>query len=344
MEFDQPLLWYLLLTYTLYLVFWWWVRRSKKPEPSLGFSSLSLLPSVSSGLKPIIYKILPYLRLVGLFFIVLALARPKVGTEKMVVMTGGIAIEMVIDKSGSMNQKMEFEGAEVSRLSVAKKVFQGFLIGDGGSLKGRIADRVGMITFAGFTEEVAPLSQDLKTLAHLAGTVSLASKGEDGTMMGDALYYASLRLAAAEDYLKENGEEIPSKVIILLTDGQQSRGGLDPIEAAQFAADKGIKVYALAIVPPATSFGGGFFGLLNQRLDTQGLEQIASLTGGAFFKAEDGDQLTKIYSKIDSLEKTGFQSSFTRYKEYYKSFLSLGLLLLAIELILDWFYLKRANL
>ena len=343
MEFDQPLLWYLLLAYLLYLIVWWWVRL-KKEEPALGFSSLSLLPATSSGLKPILYKILPYLRLVALFLIILALARPKVGTEKMMVMTGGIAIEMVIDRSSSMNQKMDFEGADVSRLTVAKKVFQGFLLGDGGQLKGRIADRVGMITFAGFTEEVAPLSQDLKTLAHLAGTVTSATKGEDGTMIGDALYYAALRLAAAEDYLKESGEEIPSKVIILLTDGQQTRGGLEPLEAAQFAADKGIKVYALAIVPPSTSFGGGFFGLLNQRLDTQSLEQIAAVTGGAFFKAEDGDQLTQIYKKIDRLEKTGFQTSFTRYQEYYKSFLSLGLLLLALELILDWFYLKRARL
>ncbi|MBT4285715.1 MAG: VWA domain-containing protein [Deltaproteobacteria bacterium] len=172
-----------------------------------------------------------------------------------------------------------------------------------------------------------------------------AIKIEDGTMIGDALYYAVLRLVAVDELLKKAGKSEPdyhvkSKIIILLTDGQQTRGGMNPIEAANFAKENNIKIYTIAIADSElyqknNTLLGQFFSLNPSQVDTRLIEEVAGITGGLFSKAKSGEGLIKIYEKINLLEKSKFEEKFTTYKEQFRLFVYLGLGLLVLELILS---------
>ncbi len=335
MEFEWPRV---LLLIPLLLLFWLLTRL--RPGRAFCFSASSLLPR-HSGLRPLLLPLLPWLRLAALILLLIALARPRTGLEKARVQESGIVMEMLLDRSSSMTETMTFQGRETNRLGAAVEVFTRFLLGDGKKLEGRGADRIGLIAFAGFVDEIAPLSMDHLTLAHLAQTLRPAERSEDGTMIGDALRYAVLRLAAAQNYLQEDGRPIQSKVILLLTDGQQTQGGLDPIAAAQLAAKEGIKIYAVALAPePRSPFGGRLFNFILPQLDTRLIEEAAQITGGGFFKAADGEELLEIYRQINELEKTRFAETFTLYEESFTLFVWPGLFLLFVELVLGRLYLQ----
>ncbi|MDT8447099.1 MAG: VWA domain-containing protein [bacterium] len=335
-----------LVFFLVYLVFFLW-HFKHKGGAALLVPDLGGLVKGSVSPRVMAANLLPWLRLVCVALIAVALSQPRVGETAVTTEQEGVAILMIMDRSSSMLDPMVFRGQETERLEVVKKVFEEFVLGDGSQLKGRPGDRIGLITFAGFAEEISPLTLDHQSLVHFARTVQVAQRFEDGTMIGDALEQATLRMIAYQGLLKRQGHDqldLRSKVMILLTDGQQSQGGVDPLEAAQMAKQNGIRLYSIAIVGNQRSAFGGlgsFFRLNNPFLDTSLIEEAARMTGGGFFKADTGESLVQVYQKIDELEKTKFEEKRVVYKERFASFLVPALVLLLLELALSWGPLRK---
>jgi len=329
----------------LFLLLQAWRKKGGKHRAAIRFSSFMIVNEAGKSWR-IRFRWIPgALRLAALVFFLIGFARPQKGLEVIQTAKEGIAIQMVIDRSSSMKAPLTFAGRESDRLAVVKQVLEKFILGNQDELKGRRNDMIGLISFAGYVEENAPLTLDHGNLVSFARTIPLATRLEDGTMIGDALYYSTLRLVGVDELLKKSSKKnddfkVKSKVIILLTDGQQTRGGKNPIEAAHFAKENDIKVYTIAIVDSSNyrrqdSPFGQFFSLLNRPVDTSIVEEIASITGGKFAKADSGEALLKIYQQIDELEKTAFDESFTTYKENFTYFVFIGLFLIIAELILS---------
>ena len=332
-------------TFLIYLLLLFLFRVKKTSLASIKFPETGQLRAAGTTWRVRFHWLPLALRITAIVFFLIAFARPQKGLEVVRTSKKGIAIQMVLDRSSSMKSPMTYNGKESDRLDVVKKVMERFIKGDGDNLPGRSNDMISLTSFAGFVEENAPLTLDHSTLVSFAKTIRPATKVEDGTMIGDALYYSSLRLISADELLElgakqSNDYQIKSKIIILLTDGQQTRGGKNPIEAAGFAKENNIKIYTIAIVSDdryqrQNSVFGQFFSLMNNDLDTSLLEEIAAITGGKFAKATSGESLIEIYEQIDQLEKSKFDESFTTYRELFPFFVTIGFWLLICELILS---------
>jgi len=293
------------------------------------------------------------LRVAALVCLVIALARPQTGMEKTRDISEGIAIQMVVDRSGSMGAEMTYQGTQMTRLDVVKKVFLDFALGNGKDLLGRSSDLIGMIAYARYPDTICPLTLAHDTLPLFVENTKLVSrKPEDGTAIGDALALAAARLETAEKALKKQQKEIPgaykikSKIMILLTDGQNNTGKRTPMEAAEMAAKWGIRVYAIAI-------GGGESGMVRTPLgvfqipggaetDNATLKAIAEKTGGAFWEAQDAGALSEVYKEIDRLEKSEIQTlRYTDYKEGFLPFALLAFGLIMGEILLSCTVFRR---
>jgi len=331
--------------FLVFIAIFFWQKRSGRLSAALRYSNVHQLKAAGSSWRVQFRGWLTFLRILAIGFLLFGFLRPQKGLETIRTAREGIAIQMVIDRSSSMKEVLTYRGQELDRLEVVKRVFETFILGDDQNLPGRPVDMIGLSSFAGFVEENAPLTLDHTTLVSFARTIRPAGRLEDGTMIGDAIYFSTLRLISVDELLRKAGEKddnyrIKSKIIILLTDGQQTRGGMDPLEAARFSKDNGIKVYTIAITSDSQykrkdSLFGNFFSLMDRQLDTTLLEQVADITGGIFARASSGEELLGIYRKIDQLEKSKFEERFTTYKEQFPLFVRIGLILFALELILS---------
>lgn len=293
-------------------------------------------------------------RVAAVTLIILAIARPQLGEGKVLTSSDAVAIQLVVDRSGSMGLPMELDGRELSRLDVVKSVLRSFLLGDGKGMTGRASDLIGLVQFARYADTSCPLVRDHKALQQLVDSVPLArQRYEDGTAIGDGLALAAARLRTAEQDLQSRHSElskedfrIKSKVIILLTDGDNNAGEHDPLESAKLAADWGIKVYTIGIGSDAYQIMHTPFG--DQRIpiradvDEKTLNRIAETTGGRYFRARDGQALQDVYSEIDRLEKTSVKTlSFMDYKELFMPLAAAAAVFLAVELMLAGTLLRR---
>ncbi len=301
---------------------------------------------------------LPFiLRLLCLTLLIVGLARPQAGTEKIYDSSKGIAIEVVLDRSSSMKAEMIFAGEELNRLEAAKRVLLEFVQGNGKDLPGRPNDLIGLITFARYVDTACPLTLAHGALASFVKPIELVSrKKEDGTGIGDALALAAARLQKAEATLKRQAltaddrkpsYEIKSKIIILLTDGEQNAGKRTPREAAELAKKWHIKIYTIGIggreslIRVPTLFGTQVM----QRgpgVDKQTLSLLAGETGGIFRMAEDVDALRSVYSEINELEKSEIESvRYVDYRERFVPYVLAALFLLTLEILLRTTYFRR---
>ncbi len=352
MSFAAP--WFLLLLLTLPAMFWW--RRRRLGPGSLRFSSTSDASRTGRSLRQRVGFFPDALRLLGLALLIIALARPQEGMEQVREVSEGIAIQMVVDRSSSMGEPMIREGIRTNRLDVVKDLFEAFVLGDGDDLEGRSTDLVGLIAFAGFAETVCPLTLAHGALPRFLETVRLAQprSAEDGTAIGDAIALAAARLETAEDALAEQAPDradkytIQSKVMILLTDGRQTAGERNPVDAAKLAAEWGIRIYTIAVGGQSGARAGdSIFGRLFQmrrgaEVDTETLKAIASETGGRFYLAEDAGSLARIYEEIDALERTKIEAlRFMDYRERFVPFALVGLLALVAEAALASTWLRK---
>ncbi len=248
MTFGSPLAFLLLLLLPVLLL-----RQRSKRRDAVRFSSTDLPRASGSSLRARLRNLPFFLRLLVLLLLIFALARPQQGLEKIQDISKGIAIEMVVDRSSSMGSEFAYQGSNMTRLDAVKKIFAGFVLGNGSSLQGRPDDLIGMVRFARFADTVCPLTLAHGPLKKFLETVKLVDRrDEDGTAIGDAVSLAAARLRTAEKELRKAGKDqagyrIKSKIIILLTDGENNMGKYSPEQAASLAKKWGIKIYAIGV-------------------------------------------------------------------------------------------------
>lgn len=325
-RFHSP--WLLLLLLPVIIVFVWQRLRRR---PAVLYSSTVLVAQLPQTLAQRCRRLLPWVRLTGLCLLVIALARPQLGREETRIRAEGIAIEMCVDKSNSM-QAMDFElaGRQVNRLAVVKDVFRSFVAGDD-EFDGRPDDRIGLISFGGFATAVCPLTLDHGALLEVLQTVKIpepivddqgnilnrATLREEGaTAIGDALALAVARL---------QDSQAKSRIVVLLSDGSNTAGVVSPEEAAETAREFGIRVYCIGIgssgfAPyPVQDFTGRVV-LQSQpvEFDESNLKRIAETTDGRYFNARNTEALRSVYAEIDQLEKTELEGRlYTDYRETF---------------------------
>jgi len=335
-----------------------WLRvRLLHRRPAVRFSLTSALRSFSPTLALRTRFVIPLLRTLAILCLIVALARPQSGGEYH-DSSEGIAIQMVLDVSGSMAaDDFVMEGRRVRRLDAVKRVFEDFVLGRG-DLGGREGDLIGMTVFAMFAETRCPLTLDHGSLVDLLRETEIPGfvngrqvreEEEAGyTALGDAVALATddLRRAGEQSVAGIPGAEAAkSRIMILLTDGKDNPAPIagttppDPLEAAKVAATLGIKVYTIGAIggaPPSRQDALSFFFQQRAEVDEPMLKNIAQLTGGKYFRATDLDSLVTIYDEIGKLEqrKTGERSF---QDNIYAATLAMeaGLGLLLIELLLS---------
>ena len=270
---------------------------------------------------------------IGLILLAIGLARPQSGKSESRILGEGIAIEMVLDISGSM-EAIDFQlaGKDVSRLEAVKHVIGEFVLGSRTSgLSGRKDDLIGVVAFGGFADSKCPLTLDHGALVDIVRALEIPKPVRD--QKGRVINAKSLQedlataigdgLALGVDRLR--GAKAKSKVIVLLTDGDNNAGAVDPKEAARIARESGIKVYTIGIgrtglvpVPQEDEFGQRVLVPAQFRIDEDLLREIATTTDGEYFHASDLAGLSKVYTQINRLEKSEFNE--TQYSEYTELF------------------------
>jgi Ca-activated chloride channel homolog len=313
--FARP--WLLLLL--LLLPLWWLVRR-RRAVPAASYSDVTLPATASQRRWWVMLP--PLLRGLALVALVLAAAGPRIGGDTVEIKQEGIAIVITIDISSSM---LAEDFAPSNRLEVAKRQAVGFI-------RGRSADRIGLVAFAGEALTQVPVTLDYPVIEQAVMDLKIGSL-EDGTAIGSGLATAVNRLRRAPD---------KSKVVLLLTDGENNKGLIDPRTAAATAAAFGIKVYTIGVgtigeapIPTGRGLGGFRYELLPVRIDEPLLQEIAQKTGGRYFRAKDSEALSRIFRQIDALEKTPIHvTRYTRYDETTRPLILLGLAALALELLI----------
>lgn len=247
---------------------------------------------------------------------IVCLARPRFGQERTIVSTEGIAIEMIVDKSPSM-QALDFRinGEPVDRLTAVKNVATRFVIGED-SLQGRPSDLIGLTSFSGYADNISPLTLDHYFLIDSLRAESIVQdRGESGTAIGDAIAFAVEKLKSLE--LRNAEKSIKSRIAILLTDGENNAGELDPMAAADLATAIGIKIYTIGVgtkdgeakIPITNPLTGRtMLRSMAVSIDEDTLTAVAEKTGGKYFRATDTDSLIDIYQEIDQLEKSNVES------------------------------------
>lgn len=300
--------------------------RNRSKPAGLRFSDNSLTRVAPPTLKLMLRPVLPALRWLAIALVIVAAARPQSGDAQEIVTGEGVDIALALDMSGSM-AALDFEPD--NRLVAAKAVISDFI-------EERRYDRVGLVVFASEAFIHSPPTIDHRVLRFMLDDVKLALQLgiSDGTAIG-------LGLAAAANMLKDS--ESKSRVIVLLTDGVNNRGAIDPLTAALAAKALGIKVYTIGMGRPQGLFsarGGRVFRQFD--LDEDNLREIAATTGGRYFRATDTEGLREIYDEINTLEKSEVEVlQFTRFRELAVWFLVPVPLLLLLGLVAGATYLRR---
>ncbi|MFI8605364.1 VWA domain-containing protein [Cellulophaga baltica] len=318
-EFANPQFFWLFLLLPVAVLWYFFKRRQETASLKIttikGFATDSLLPK----LKPFLF----ILRLLALAAIIVAMARPQ--TEDISTKTKttkGIDIVMAIDVSSSMLAR----DLKPNRLASLKKVAADFI-------KKRPNDRIGLVVYAGESYTKTPITSDKGIVLNALKEITYGSL-EDGTAIG-------MGLATSVNRLKES--KALSKVIILLTDGINNSGFIEPQTAAELAVEYDIKTYTIglgtngnALSPIAINSDGSFrYGMKPVEIDEALLEQIAETTGGAYFRATNNKSLASIYDEINKLEKTEIEEfKYTQFEEKYRPWLFLAGILLLVEWLL----------
>lgn len=329
--------WALLLVLVLPLLWWLWLRPRRRPV--IRFSGLESLREAGGRWRERLRLILPILRTVALACLILAAARPRSPDQTSRVFAEGVAIELVIDTSSSMTDfDLSPRNRQDSRLDVVKQVVRNF-IGDDPDERRRKQDLIGMIRFARYADAICPLTLDHGNLLEIVARVdTVKTQEEDGTAIGDALGLAVERL---KDLRRKagSGEEltIVSRVVILLTDGENNFGAIEPQQAGELAATYGIKVYTI-LAGTGRQIGFG------RRLpaDETDLRHIAEVSGGRFYRATDAESLERIYEEIDKLERTKVEErAHLRWQELSFPLLLIAFSCLGAQTLLDSTVLRK---
>ncbi len=309
--------------------FWLWRRRAAGLRPRMQYSSLGLIGAAGRTLRARLLGLPAVLILAAAVLCGLALARPQTPWSEQRRTTEGIDIMLVVDVSESM-RALDFEP---NRLERAKAVVKEFVAG-------RTDDQVGLVIFGMDAFTLCPLTHDMQALAQFVDFIDFHILDGNRTAIG-------MGLANAVDRLRKSRTE--SKVVILLTDGENNAGRLDPLTAAQVAKQLGVRVYTIGVgtvagwvpMPQRTMSGQMVIGRAQAALDVEELTRMAEMTGGRFFHAADGDKLEEIYRQIDRLERTKIEHTASRHYDEQGHLLILpALVLLLAALVLENTWLR----
>ena len=305
----------------------WYILKRKKRYATLQVSNSYPFEGLKHSWKDHLEHLPFFLKMVAFVLIVVVLARPQSSNSWQNVSTEGINIVIAVDISSSMLA----EDLKPNRLEAAKNVASAFI-------SGRPNDNIGLVVFSAESFTQCPLTTDHAVLLNLFGSIK-SGMIEDGTAIG-------LGLANAVNRIKDS--QAKSKVIILLTDGSNNRGDIDPITAAQIAKTFGIRVYTIGIgtngmAPyPFQTANGVQYENIQVDMDEAPLRQIARITGGEYYRATNTNKLKGIYKEIDKLEKTKMRvHEYSKKNEEYRDFALAALLLLLMEVLLKNTVLRR---
>jgi len=322
-EFTQP--WWFLLLLLLPFLIWWYARNNSKQSVSLMVSSTAAhgLQSWRASLRH-----LPFLcRLLCVALVITAMARPQIKNESQRAEGEGVDIILCIDVSGSMTA----QDFQPNRLEAAKAVAIDFV-------NKRLTDRIGVVIFSGESFTQCPLTTDHTVLVAAIGNIRNGLL-EDGTAIGSGL-------GTSVDRLRNSQSK--SKIVVLLTDGENNGGLIDPKTAKEIAKTFGIRVYTIGVgsegfakQPVNTPMG---IVMQNEKvsIDEKLLTEIATETGGRYFRAKDNNSLAGIYTEIDGLEKTKIQVINTiRYSDRFLPFVAAAMLMLLLEVLFRYAILRK---
>ncbi|WP_394372306.1 vWA domain-containing protein [Psychroflexus lacisalsi] len=317
--FENPNWFWLLLSIPL-AVFWYFKKRQQQTATLKISSTQGFTKSTLAQLRPLLF----ILKMLALVFLTIAMARPRtVDVTTKVKKTEGIDIIMAVDISASMLAR----DLEPNRLEALKKVANNFV-------NGRPNDRIGLVIYAGESYTKTPLTSDKSIIINALNDLDYTQNIEGGTAIG-------MGLATSVNKLKDSKAE--SKVIILLTDGENNAGFIDPITATQLATEYDIKTYTIgvgsngmALSPVGIKPNGQFeYRNVEVKIDEALMKTIAESTGGKYFRATDNEKFQAIYEEIDALEKTEIEEfKFYNYDEKYRFFLIIAGALLFLEFLL----------
>jgi Ca-activated chloride channel homolog len=313
---ERPLFLYMVLLVPLLFVGRWLFRYYFNQKLQVAVSQKDLHTSPLN-----LVRLIPeFLLMIALMLILTALARPQKTNEKVEQWTEGIDIMIALD----ISQSMQIEDFKPNRLEAAKSVATNFI-------QGRIQDRIGIVVFSGDAFSLAPLTTDYELLRTYIRDISFEMIENRGTAIGSAMAVVTNRMRESQ---------AKSKVCILLSDGDNTAGNIDPITAAKLASVFGIKVYTIVVGKEGlVPYGKDFFGrpnMIENTVDETTMRKMADIGGGEFFRATDNQALIRVFSKIDQYEKAEIKE--TRFKDtsdYYFIYLQW-----AVSLFLLWLLLK----
>ncbi len=309
------------------MIFWYW-KAGMKRQASVTYSSLGVFHSIPPSWRERLRHGPIVLRSIAVALLIVALARPQSFSSGQDVTTEGIDIVLCLDMSGSMTS----EDLKPNRIDVAKAVAEKFI-------ESRPNDRIGLVIFGKQAFTQCPITIDHRVLLKLLNEVKVGMVPPDGTAIGNAI-------ADAVGRLKDG--QAKSKVIVLLTDGENNAGEIDPLTAAEIAKAYGVKVYTVGVgtngqapYPVQTPFGVRYQ-MVPVQIDESLLQKIASMTGGDYFRATNNRTLSEIYKKIGELTKSKIKvTSYRNAAELYPDWLDAGLILLLLELGMSRVFLRR---
>ena len=305
----------------------WYIRRHRAVTSHVRYSTLLPFTAVKPTLKERMRHAPFIVRVTALAFLIVGLGRPQTTSQGENIYTEGIDIAMLLDISGSMLA----EDFQPNRIEAAKAVAQNFI-------DGRKNDRIGLVIFAGQSFTQCPMTLDYRVLKNLLRQVKPGIV-EDGTAIG-------MGIAQGVNRLKDS--KAKSKVMILLTDGVNNRGEIDPLTASQIAQTFGIRIYTIGVgtvgeapYPVQTPFGIRYQNIPVD-VDEKTLQKIAEMTNGQYFRATNNKALKQIYAEIDELEKTRIEvKAYRSYTELFYDWAGLGLMTLLLELGLTGTLLRK---
>ena len=302
-----------------------WLKGKRGQPPAFLYSSVRLVEGLTRARRSRAGAILAALRWLVLAAFIIALAQPRLMKSTTTVKASGIDIVCALDLSGSMNTPdYVINGRQISRINMAKPVLQEFI-------EGRPNDRIGLVVFAAQAFIATPLTLDHDYLLENIDRLGIGSINSDATAIGDGITTALNRLRDLK---------AKSKIIVLMTDGANNSGKIDPITATKAARALGVKIYTIGLgnreIVQAMGLPAGFLP------DEDTLQQIAQMTGGKYYRADNAEKFKAIYAEIDKLEKTeAVINKFAQFDELFPWFVSCGLALLLVEVTLGQTVFRR---
>jgi Ca-activated chloride channel homolog len=330
MAFAHP--WLLLLLLLLPALAW--LKGKRGQPPAFLYSSVQLVRAVLNVSRSRSGAFLTTLRWLALAAFIVALAQPRWTKSQTQLKASGIDIAVAIDLSGSMaSEDFEVGGGRLSRIEMAKTVLRKFI-------DKRPSDRIGLVAFATDAYIAAPLTLDHDFLLQNLDRLELDVIDGSHTAIGSGLGTAVNRLRSLKS---------KSKIVILMTDGQNNSGKLAPLTAAEAAQALGVKVYTIGVgmrgqapMPVQDVFGRKAYQMVPVDIDEDTLQKIADLTGGKYYRADNTEHFQQIYAEIDSLEKSeAVVKKYTQFDELFRWFILTGITLLLTELLLKHTLLRR---